>query len=109
MSNAAFNEVWEELKAELFLSDGDLIMASAVISYTANKNGGTDITCRHCITGQPVTATLPVNGFEVAEWHHSAKLVQDAFPQLSGAQREFLLTGITDEEWTGLFGDEDDV
>lgn len=83
-------------------------MASAVVSYTANKNGGTDVTCRHVITGELVTTTLPVTGFDIAAWHHGNKLVQDAFPELDGAQREFLMTGITGEEWLDLMGDHDD-
>jgi hypothetical protein len=27
------------------------------------------------------------------------ELIQDAFPQLNDAEREFLMTGITEEEW----------
>lgn len=30
--------------------------------------------------------------------------VQDAFPTLSAADREFILTGITPEEWDHAFG-----
>jgi hypothetical protein len=34
--------------------------------------------------------------------------VQNEFPHLSAGQREFLKTGITDEEWDELFaGDEE--
>lgn len=84
-------------------------MASAVVSYTANKNGGTDVTCRHVLSGKLVTATLPVTGFDIAAWHHGTKLAQDAFPELNGSQREFLMTGITEEEWSDLMGDEDDL
>lgn len=32
-------------------------------------------------------------------------LIQDAFPALTPAQREFLKTGITDEQWQDLFDD----
>jgi hypothetical protein len=31
-------------------------------------------------------------------------LIQDAFPTLSAADREFVLTGITTEEWDHAFG-----
>lgn len=34
--------------------------------------------------------------------------IQEAFPQLSPAEREFLMTGITDEEWDQLFPPEDE-
>jgi hypothetical protein len=32
-------------------------------------------------------------------------LIQHAFPNLSIAEREFIKTGITPEEWTAVFGD----
>ena len=35
-------------------------------------------------------------------------LVQDAFPNLNIGQREFLISGITPDEWTKTFGDEED-
>ena len=35
-------------------------------------------------------------------------LVQDAFPNLDIGQREFLISGITPDEWTKTFGDEED-
>lgn len=42
------------------------------------------------------------------EWK-GGKLIQDAFPDLNDEQREFIMTGITPEEWNKLFpGDEDD-
>ena len=36
-------------------------------------------------------------------------LIQDAFPQLNDAEREFLMTGITEEEWkTHMTTEEED-
>lgn len=35
-------------------------------------------------------------------------LVQEAFPQLSAEEREFLLTGITGEEWDEMLGSEEE-
>lgn len=34
--------------------------------------------------------------------------IQHAFPFLNADQREFLMTGITSEEWDELFGDDDE-
>ena len=34
------------------------------------------------------------------------RLIQDAFPQLSPAEREFLITGMTKEEWGEAFSEE---
>jgi hypothetical protein len=35
-------------------------------------------------------------------------LVQDAFPNLDKGQREFLISGITPQEWNETFGEEGD-
>jgi len=34
-------------------------------------------------------------------------LIQDAFPNLSVEQREFILSGITPQEWNDTFGEEE--
>ena len=36
------------------------------------------------------------------------ELIQDAFPQLNDAEREFLMTGITEEEWNTHMKGEDE-
>ena len=38
------------------------------------------------------------------ESYNAGALLQDAFPQLSQADREFIKTGITEEEWDAVFG-----
>lgn len=35
------------------------------------------------------------------------KHIQDEFPELSADDREFLVSGITPEEWTAAFGEEE--
>lgn len=40
--------------------------------------------------------------------YKAGKLIQDAFPFLNDGEREFLLTGITPEEWNTMFEDEED-
>ena len=35
--------------------------------------------------------------------HITGELIQEIFPGLSAGDREFILTGITDEEWNNLF------
>lgn len=34
----------------------------------------------------------------------TGEYVQDIFPDLNRAEREFIMTGITGEEWTNMFG-----
>jgi hypothetical protein len=38
----------------------------------------------------------------------AGNLIQNAFPFLDADQREFLLTGMTAEEWDDMAGEEDD-
>lgn len=37
-------------------------------------------------------------------WSIGGVLIQDAFPMLTPAQREFIKTGITPDEWDAMFG-----
>lgn len=39
-------------------------------------------------------------------YHEDGLLVQDAFPFLTDDQREFIMTGLTPEDWDQLFGEE---
>jgi len=41
------------------------------------------------------------------KWRSGA-LIQSAFPALTADQRDFIMTGITPEEWTATFGSEED-
>lgn len=40
--------------------------------------------------------------------YRQGSYVQDAFPYLSKGDREFLISGTSDEGWTQLFGDPDE-
>ena len=56
------------------------------------------------------TLDLPVTEAQLDAWA-SGELIQNAFPNLSPDDREFLKTGITAEEWEQLYredvGDKD--
>ncbi len=67
------------------------------------------ITATSSLTGQSNSQDIPLTPqeFETA-WHkyQTGTFIQDAFPMLSDDQREFLLTGITRDEWDNLLGPE---
>ena len=42
---------------------------------------------------------LPVTVEQVARYESGGVLLQDAFPNLTPAEREFIMTGITPAEW----------
>jgi hypothetical protein len=38
----------------------------------------------------------------------SPELIQDFFPELTSDEREFLMTGVTPDEWNQMFPDEEE-
>lgn len=64
------------------------------------------------LTGRTNTMDLPVTQEQLdllsqPKWKRPC--VQDIFPKLSSSEREFLLTGYTQEDWEELFPPEDDA
>lgn len=58
------------------------------------------------LTGQPHQMELPVTSAQLEAWSNGGK-VQDIFPGLTVDEREFIISGITPEEWEAEFGKED--
>jgi hypothetical protein len=59
------------------------------------------------ISGKLNFRTLPISVEVYAlgmQARRKGALIQDAFPMLSAEDREFLLSGITPEEWNETFG-----
>jgi hypothetical protein len=61
------------------------------------------ITRTNPFTGQDATKDLDIT-IEQIEAYEQGALVQDAFPNLSAGEREFIKTGITEEAWAAMFG-----
>lgn len=57
-------------------------------------------------TGAIRTLDLPITE-EQWERYKNGTLIQDAFPNLTTDQREFILSGVTKEEWDRVFSEED--
>jgi len=66
-----------------------------------------NITRTSMVSGITRTLNLPVTEAQLDAWA-SGELIQNAFPNLSADEREFLKTGITAEEWESLFGGEEE-
>lgn len=58
-------------------------------------------------TGESRVRDLPITQEQMQNWL-SGTLIQYAFPQLSAGQREFIVTGLTEEEWDEMFDREDE-
>lgn len=59
------------------------------------------------LTGKLNTMALPVTVAQIEQWKASRRLIQQCFPTLTDQEREFLLTGSTEEEWHSIFGEEE--
>ena len=58
---------------------------------------------RSSISGKMNTRMLPITQEQVDEWVEEGTMIQNAFPWLNDNEREFLLSGATEEEWDTLF------
>lgn len=63
-----------------------------------------NITRVSTLTGEENTLRLPVSQVQMERWE-MGELAQDVFPHLSSSQREFIISGITEEEWDHAFGE----
>lgn len=62
------------------------------------------ITKKSMMTGNLNTMTLNITMAQLEAWKGGV-LIQQAMPDLSPAEREFIMTGTTDEEWKEAFGE----
>lgn len=53
-------------------------------------------------SGEKNSIDLPVTQKQIDDFN-SGTFVQNAFPNLTPSQREFILTGITEAEWNATF------
>jgi hypothetical protein len=63
------------------------------------------ITKKSPLTGVVHTMDIDVTEEQLYKINHRTDLIQRIVPHLSLGEREFLLTGITDEEWQLAFAD----
>ena len=58
-------------------------------------------------SGKNNTMELPIRPMEfhrlVSHWKNTGAYVQDVFPMLDEDQREFLISGVTPDEWAECF------
>ena len=66
------------------------------------------VTRRSTFSGDVHTLDLPIDDAEWTRYEAGHDLIQDALPALTNPQREFLLTGTTQEEWLAAFPPEDE-
>lgn len=67
------------------------------------------ITKTSSLSGVERTMDLPITEEQLKSWE-DGMLIQNAMPNLTSEQREFLITGVIQEEWDEMFaGYDEDV
>jgi hypothetical protein len=51
---------------------------------------------------------LDITAQQLWNYEMGLGLIQDVFPNLNSSEREFLMTGVTDEEWNRVFGEQEE-
>ena len=64
------------------------------------------ITRKSPFSGITRSMELPISRAQWDDWN-SGTLTQKAMPHLDADQREFIMTGATQEEWDNAFGESD--
>ena len=64
------------------------------------------ITRSSSLTGETATKEIDVTAAQIASWE-GGELAQNAFPNASPSEREFIMTGYTDFDWDEMFGEID--
>lgn len=59
------------------------------------------------ITGIERNRNIPVNPDDYFMWKAGLGSIQDLMPYLTDNDREFILSGITDDEWESMFSEMD--
>ena len=73
-----------------------------------NKELMMKITRTSIVSGKTRTMDLPVTALQMRMYEQRSGLVQEIFPELTEDQREFIMTGMTAEEWNDHFGGDRD-
>lgn len=58
------------------------------------------------VSGNINTMDINVTDEQISRWE-AGELIQNAMPDLTPDEREFIMTGVTSEEWRDIFGDDD--
>lgn len=66
------------------------------------------ITRTSLLSGITHTRDIPCTAEQLQAWQNG-QYIQNAMPNVSDSDREFLISGVTPEEWDEAFGEEEDA
>ena len=65
------------------------------------------VTRKSMMSGEVRTLNLDVTNEQLQRWR-AGELIQNVMPKLTPSEREFIITGVTDEEWQESMRETDD-
>ena len=74
-------------------------MTNGTQKLMENKTMALQITRTSMLSGIDRTKTFDITYDQYYAWYTEGELIQNAMPNLSGSDREFIMTGMTDDEW----------
>jgi hypothetical protein len=57
------------------------------------------------LTGKTNIMKLDISLDQIRQWENGLGLIQDIMPNLTASEREFIMTGMTDDDWDEAFGE----
>jgi len=57
------------------------------------------------LTGKTNIMQLDITLDQLHQWENGLGLIQDIMPNLTASEREFIMTGMTDDDWDEAFGE----
>jgi hypothetical protein len=67
-----------------------------------------EVSRRSPITGTISTMLLDITVSQLTLWEGGEGYIQNVMPNLNTNEREFLISGCTEEDWINLFGEDDE-
>lgn len=65
------------------------------------------VTKTSIITGIERTVDIDITSDQLKRWERGEDIIQNIMPNLTANEREFIMTGMTPDEWDEVIGDED--
>ena len=106
--NNPYNALWvlQNIRAR---NTKNPLLDSVIMKINKLVLNGCSLTKISPITNKSNTMLLPTSEKKIIKWQKHKKLmplIQDYFPELDSKEREFILTGITEECWETTFNEE---
>ena len=78
-----------------------------LLNATFNTDGTVTLSGPCIVTKKEYSVTVPEVGYR--QWATGNALIQEALPDVSKDDREFLISGTSPEGWTLMFGEDEDA